>query len=234
MLKICSKCGAEKDAETEFGKRSRSRDGYHPRCKKCLKISRDEPDAKMKLKKRNIKNRDKILKLRKEYYHSNGGKEKHIAWAHSKNGLICVKRYCSSIGGRYERLRTKARRRGIEFMLTLEEFSDMMENEKKCFYCETEVSCAIKRSEIIDKYDGDDRNMLAARGSIGLVGRRAKVLTVDRMDSTIGYTRENCVMCCSICNSTKGFLIPSDLYKSIAPGIVANIVRICEEAGLVI
>jgi len=40
------------------------------------------------------------------------------------------------------------------------------------------------------------------------VGVEARVDGVDRVDNTKGYTKENCVPCCKICNRLK-----SDLTK---------------------
>jgi len=57
-------------------------------------------------------------------------------------------------------------------------------------------------------------------------------LSIDRKNSSAGYTTENCVMACSFCNIAKGWMIPAGLYKLIAPAVIANIVNICKEAGL--
>ncbi len=41
-------------------------------------------------------------------------------------------------------------------------------------------------------------------------------LTIDRMDSFKGYSEDNIVKCCMICNTSKGGLISYENFKLIA------------------
>jgi hypothetical protein len=112
MLKKCSKCGVEKDAEKEFSKCSKNRDGLEYLCKQCLRARRNEQ------------------------YRNNGKKSRKL-YLSSIHGMEVVKNYTESLRRRYSRLIQGAKRRGIEVSMTLQEFSNMFENEDNCFYCGT-------------------------------------------------------------------------------------------------
>jgi len=76
MMKICSKCGLEKDI-SEFYKRKDSIDGYHGVCKECNKKYREENKEHIKEynkeynKKWYEENKEHIKEQRKEYYEEN-------------------------------------------------------------------------------------------------------------------------------------------------------------------
>lgn len=95
IRKVCSKCRIEKEL-SEFHKRSRTKDGYNYNCKKCRssetkdfyekhkdkileKIKKYRNDNKEHIKKltklNRIKNREKILKWKKEWSKSENGKK---------------------------------------------------------------------------------------------------------------------------------------------------------------
>lgn len=38
---------------------------------------------------------------------------------------------------------------------------------------------------------------------------------LDRLDSALGYTKENCVSCCTTCNFMKGVMSLDNFYKQI-------------------
>lgn len=42
-----------------------------------------------------------------------------------------------------------------------------------------------------------------------------KINGIDRIDSNIGYTKENSVSCCKFCNFAKHTMSESDFYKWI-------------------
>lgn len=83
--------------------------------------------------------------------------------------------------------RKHARVRNLGFTLTKDIFRDLI--MKECFYCEKIESCrtAIQRS----KFLGD--RFFLHNG-------------VDRLDNTKGYTIENSVPCCKLCNHMKWHL----------------------------
>lgn len=82
-----------------------------------------------------------------------------------------------------------AESRGIEWDLSVMQFTDLC--KRKCFYCEAKPARRTHR-----------RNPIFANG-------------VDRLDSSIGYTTENCVPCCSTCNRMKGTMSVEDFIAHI-------------------
>lgn len=83
-------------------------------------------------------------------------------------------------GVEYSYKRT-AERRNLIYELTTEEFSDLITGD--CFYCgqkETQIA----------------RGLGETSGDFFYTG-------IDRIDSNLGYTKDNCVSCCWMCNSMK-------------------------------
>jgi hypothetical protein len=76
-----------------------------------------------------------------------------------------------------------AKRRNYDFQLTKEQFKEI--TSKNCYYCDIEPT-------ELKNYTGDFKGTYMANG-------------VDRVDSSLGYSLENCVACCSICNSMKTY-----------------------------
>lgn len=90
----------------------------------------------------------------------------------------------------YKNYKAAARRRNYSFDLTKEQYNDMITS--KCHYCGCEPNMTYHyQSDYIDysqfKYNG-----------------------VDRVDNTIGYTTDNSVPCCKICNNAKSTLPMED------------------------
>ena len=88
---------------------------------------------------------------------------------------------------KYSRLKYQAKRRGLEFSLTREDFSEIRDGAA-CHYC---------------------------GGSLPNFG-----YALDRKDNGQGYTRENVVPCCEICNTVKSnrlsYLEMLELGKAVA------------------
>lgn len=78
----------------------------------------------------------------------------------------------------------RSKRKNIDFEFTKEEFLQL--TQKKCYYCGRLPRTSIKT--VVGKRK---RN-----GSFVYNG-------LDRIDSSKGYTKENCVTCCEICNKAK-------------------------------
>ncbi len=94
----------------------------------------------------------------------------------------------------YYTYRRNAKRRGIAFHLSQEQFAFFV--SLNCFYCgsapENRVDAAIKT--------------------------HMKMNGIDRLDNSIGYLPLNCVACCAKCNMAKGVLSIEDflcLIKNI-------------------
>lgn len=99
--KICTKCGEEKAATSEFFHKQRGgKYGVMGRCKECLKIYREE--NKEKIAKRNKQyhqeNREKILKRKKQYSQENREKiaDKNKKWRQANKERIAERerQYC--------------------------------------------------------------------------------------------------------------------------------------------
>lgn len=80
-----------------------------------------------------------------------------------------------------------AKSRGLEFLLTKDDIKDFMKQD--CFYCGNPPS------NTVNTFSGRYRPDRAVRYS-----------GIDRIDSLKGYTRDNCVSCCFICNHAKSNL----------------------------
>jgi len=79
-----------------------------------------------------------------------------------------------------QRYKRSAKYRGLYFLLTTKEISDLF--KKKCYYCGSPPSNNCKHGK--------------GNGSFVYSG-------VDRKDNKIGYISKNCVPCCDICNKAK-------------------------------
>ena len=85
------------------------------------------------------------------------------------------------LGPIYNKYKFDAKRKGREFRLSQEEF--LIITKKKCFYCGADPS-----NEGIINSEGD---------------KARKYSGIDRVDNNKGYTKDNCVACCKICNWMK-------------------------------
>lgn len=93
-----------------------------------------------------------------------------------------------------------AKKRNYIFTLTIKEFSELI--NKNCVYCGSEPNMTLKIR--------------------GVVRDDFKFNGVDRVDNKIGYTIENCVSCCKICNNSKASLSLED-WKTWLVKIYSNI-----------
>ena len=85
-----------------------------------------------------------------------------------------------------------ARKRGYAFDLTEEQFGSITQQNCHC--------CGIKPNGIVDR---KDRN------------RSFTYNGLDRVDNTKGYTMDNIVPCCKICNQAKGKLTLQEFQEWI-------------------
>lgn len=80
-----------------------------------------------------------------------------------------------------------ARSRDIEFTLSFDDLFSL--SQQQCHYCH------INPEQIIS----------TPGGKISYNG-------IDRVNTLLGYTKENCVACCKECNYTKGHVTPDIIY----------------------
>lgn len=88
------------------------------------------------------------------------------------------------INAYYHNYKKKAEERGLDFDLTKEEFNNLI--FKDCVYCGAEP---VEGTSIDKKHNK--------------TGVPFKINGIDRIDSNKGYSVNNCVPCCSICNRMK-------------------------------
>ena len=89
--------------------------------------------------------------------------------------------------------RAKAHKKNIEFALTKEEFKEIV--KQPCHYCRTENS---------------SRTMAKPTANGAFVSNG-----IDRIDSSLGYIKGNCLPCCTICNVMKNDLSYQDFLSHI-------------------
>lgn len=101
----------------------------------------------------------------------------------------------ASFNDLYERYKYRATKIGKEFLLTKEEFKII--TKQNCYYCGIEPKQeASKGRSFNKKYNGT----YIFNG-------------IDRVDNLKGYSLDNCVPCCLICNQAKSDLEIEDFNK---------------------
>lgn len=180
MNKICSKCGIEKDvSEFHFSKKySLGRDNS---CKNCKSLKHKE-DVSNKNIDRICPSCGKITKINKFQLHNIDIGEttgKCMKCSNGKNGkrLGVGEAAFNHLFDSYAR---KGIERGYSFELKEDEFRKL--TKENCHYCGKEPSNIWKKK----LYNG----FYIYNG-------------IDRKDNSKGYTIDNCVACCGMCNISK-------------------------------
>jgi hypothetical protein len=114
-----------------------------------------------------------------------------------KDGITSAK---NRLYGQYA---SGASRRGYDFDISLEDFVE--ECVKPCHYCGVEGS----RVSSTNHKNKEHRSHFVSNG-------------LDRVDNTLGYSKENCVACCGSCNQLKGAMDQSKF--------IAQLQKICSHA----
>lgn len=94
----------------------------------------------------------------------------------------------------FNKFKYQAKKRGKVVTLTFDEYLKIKISD--CFYCEVEYYLYEK---ICKK-----------------LGFRTPYMTIDRKNNLEGYSRENSIACCFICNKTKGNFFTANEMKEIA------------------
>lgn len=95
--------------------------------------------------------------------------------------------------------RSHSNHRGIEVTMTLEEFLDIIAIHK-CHYCEDDV--------IFHKHSRDSEG-----------NHLSRAYQLDRKENSIGYTKDNCVVCCWECNRLKSDRFTYDEFILLSPAL---------------
>lgn len=223
QTKVCYKCKRELSIEL-FGNSTKSKDGHSGICKECKSkqdkeyreknkdilrekgrqkrlANRDEINAKKR--KHYQENKDEILLKQLEYRRTHKEQKAEIDKKYAQNNKEKIqqyqknyreehklsnaeyqkqyreknkerlKEYNKSPHTRYMHYKNSAKKRDHNF--TLSEIDFIKITEQPCIYC----------GEYSDTYNGVPFN------------------GVDRIDSNLGYSMNNCVPCCTTCNRMK-------------------------------
>ena len=191
-IKVCSKCKMELTLDM-FTKDSTTKYGLSTLCKDCQREQRKR--RKEKIDQWFENNQERVKEQQKKY--SKEHAEEKMAYNHERKEYFAQKRkeyeqqnidkvreqrkkYRKSLNARYKKYELGAKKRKLAFELSKEEFDEI--TKRPCFYCE----------EFSDECNGVPYN------------------GVDRIDSSEGYIRNNCVPCCEMCNRMK---LDYDLYE---------------------
>jgi hypothetical protein len=109
-----------------------------------------------------------------------------VHWAISENNIRLYR-------ARYIHYQSGARRRGLKFELTIEEFKNLV--DKPCYYCGTESSYRIRR--------------------VNTIARNKMINGIDRIDSKKDYSIINCIPCCTRCNEMKNDSSYDEFLKKV-------------------
>lgn len=82
----------------------------------------------------------------------------------------------------------KSRKRGKEWKLSFEDYMEII--QMQCHYCDAEPGNSVDKAMDLGRLDPRRRDY--------------KYQGIDRIDSSKGYTRDNVLPCCWMCNKMKG------------------------------
>lgn len=98
----------------------------------------------------------------------------------------------------YSKLKNRNYEKGFSDLIDIESFKNII--LQPCTYCGIEFSRILK--DIQSK--GNNKNIIS--------DYTLKCNGIDRIDSRIGYTKENCAPCCTFCNNAKNIMSENDFY----------------------
>jgi hypothetical protein len=98
----------------------------------------------------------------------------------------------AALNGIYNSYKQRTRKRGIPFLLSKEEFTSLI--NQNCAYCGALPSNVFKGKGLHGDYIYSG---------------------IDRVDNSHGYTEDNCVPCCKLCNAMKEKLAASEFLAQV-------------------
>jgi hypothetical protein len=194
--KICARCGVEKPV-SEFHKNSRSRDGLHSYCKTCNK---EKAAAHLKTEKGKAALKKAVAKAADSGYYRYG------------KGAIPI-------------LRQGAEKRGIGFNLTADILEEWWHRQPDiCYYCGLTIDEYLKIRDFIISYDGNNFEISKFKRFYRSPKHQSiRWMTIDRKENDQGYTIENIVKSCWICNSLKNDFFSAEQMRGIATEVMAKL-----------
>ena len=194
-LKHCIRCKKVKP-RSEFYEYAQYKDGLSPYCNKCQNLAST-----------------KFRKTEKGKAISRRYREKQKAAGYHTHGK-----------GRYWTLWQRAKRRGIPFELSPEALEEWVKATPEiCEYCGITIELyLIVRDAIVD-YRGKDMEVSKFKRLFSRAHRVTTIMTIDRKDSSKGYSIENMVKCCLICNSIKTDMLTYQAMSKIGPQVMGSL-----------
>ncbi len=119
-------------------------------------------------------------------------KEHTIQMGKNRKGKSHLEKGESGKNNLYNQYKNKAKKRNLEFLLTKEELIQI--SNKNCYYCGVSPSQIMNKKYEIGSYIYNG---------------------IDRVNNSIGYTKDNCVPCCKQCNRSKSDLSLEEFYTWI-------------------
>lgn len=200
-MKICNKCNVQKP-KTEFHKHKRYKDGYRTTCKECRKL-----EGKLYRE----KNRDRLLKEKKEWYKKSKKKAAERTLTQLKEGT----RKCNQCSTVKDIREYRERANGGFYSICRE--CELLNNKQ---YADNNPE-VIKRNKVITEQrrrarKAETSNTLTTKewqetklyfeNTCAYCGRRYQRLSQDHfipLSKGGGYDKDNIIPACRQCNSSK-------------------------------
>lgn len=198
QTKRCIRCNETKPG-ADFHRDTRARDGLQTYCKNCLR------------------------QYQKSYLSTPRGKAAYYKAIQKQREAG----YFTSGKGAFLALKQGAERRGLQLGLAYEDWKAWMRTTPdECAYCGSSLTKFLELRDFIIKYEGD-AHAIAKFGRFFRSSKHAKIsrMTIDRVDNALGYTLDNIVKCCWICNSLKNDFLSAKHMKLIAPDVIDELTR---------
>ena len=186
--KKCKKCGIVKPRKSFYEVKTESASGLHTYCKQCLLTNQADYKTRnyQAVLQRGANYRIKRSSLDHGYFNRNSRN-----WRNTAMGAF------ATLAGR---AKNNSRRGAKNFDLNKEEFKRWYESTPKvCSYCETTLE-----------------DYRAIKHGLKGLAAKAGVMTIDRIDSGLPYSKKNVCFCCYLCNSLKGYIFTANEFKEIA------------------
>jgi len=103
----------------------------------------------------------------------------------------------------YTILATHTRKHNKQLQLTFQDFLEFIKI-KNCYYCKKHIDWK-PRSRYFDEH--------------GSYKKSSQSYYLDRKDNSMGYLKENCVVCCSLCNKIKSNILSHNEMMLLSNGI---------------
>ncbi|MBW2086696.1 MAG: hypothetical protein JRI54_11825 [Deltaproteobacteria bacterium] len=194
--KVCTRCGEAKPL-SEFHRNARSKDGLHSYCKRCNK---EKAAAYLKTDKGKASIKKAISRAADKGYYRYG------------KGAIPI-------------LRQAAKKRGIAFDLTVESLEEWWHiTPDRCFYCGMTIEEYLRIRDFILSYSGNNFEISKFKRFYRSPKHQAiRWMTIDRKRNDIGYSVDNIVKCCWICNSLKNDFFDAEQMKNISSKLISKL-----------